>query len=67
MEDFDDKKLYSIRDLALLSGIREVTLRQRLLQDEPQIFLKAGIIHIKGVDAKKLLLFRKRGRKKTSI
>lgn len=63
LEELKDNKWYTIAEISLISGIRDVTLRQRMLKDEPVISFKRGVVSIKGKDAKKLLLFRKRGRK----
>ena len=63
LEELKENKWYTISEISLITGIREVTLRQRLLKDEPAISFKRGIMSIKGKDAKKLTLFRKRGRK----
>jgi hypothetical protein len=63
MGEIKDDKLYTISELALLSGIREITLRSRLRIDKtPFVFIK-GIIHIKGKNARDLLVYRQRGRK----
>lgn len=63
MDKIKDNKLYSLHDISVISGVREVTLRERLSKDKPEIILKNGVFMVKGKDAKKLIPFRKRGRK----
>lgn len=63
MAKIKDNELYTIAEISIISGVRETTLRKRLLDDEPTLSFKNGILSINGKDAKKLILFRKRGRK----
>lgn len=63
MAKIKDNELYTIAEISIISGVRETTLRKRLLDDEPILSFKNGILSVNGKDAKKLILFRKRGRK----
>lgn len=63
IKELKDDRWYTIAEISLITGVREITLRQRMLKDEPEIAFKNGVMSVKGKDAKKLILFRKRGRK----
>jgi HSP20 family molecular chaperone IbpA len=63
IKELKDDRWYTIAEISLITGVREITLRQRMLKDEPEISFKNGVMSVKGKDAKKLILFRKRGRK----
>ena len=63
MED----KLYSVFELARISGVTVPTIYHRIKLLEPEPMYVGGIAHYKREDAEKLILHRKRGRKPENV
>lgn len=63
--EIEDGKLYTISQLSEMFGVKEVTLRVRFKRDKPEYIMQRGLIHLRAEDARRLIEFRKRGRKES--